>query len=283
MPPRHPLRGRRASLATKHDKLRVIAPPLHASIGLIISETEVDTDALGTFSGEVPRSGSPMETAVRKARLGMESSGLTLGLASEGSIGPDPAFPLLISDREWMVLVDDEMGMTVFESASSFHVRAARAVFDPHEPPADWLDQAGFPDHGLIVRPEDRFDVGVSKGIRDPATLLKAMQAAAVHSPTGKAIVENDFRAHASPSRQQVIASAAERLARRLTSLCPACGAPGWGTVRPLTGLACSACGTWVTNAPRGVVLGCAACDHHAEIQDGAELASPAICPACNP
>lgn len=80
---------RQASLATKHSKERAIARPLRFALGLDIAATpDLDTDLLGTFSGEVPRVGTALEVCKRKARLGMAGTGLPFGLASEGSFGP---------------------------------------------------------------------------------------------------------------------------------------------------------------------------------------------------
>ena len=279
----HPYHGQRASLATLHGKLGQIAPPLAAATGLIVESVAVDTDRLGTFSGELARVGSPMETAVQKARMGMAALGVPIGLASEGSIGPDPQLPFFCRDHEWVVLVDDSRGIVVAEQSHSFGVPALRGVFEPGAIPADWLAEAGFPSHGLIVRPEDRRDAGILKGIHDMLALQAALRAAAGQSSTGRAVVESDLRAHASPSRQQVIAEAAARLANRLGKLCPACGTPGWGEVSAITGLPCGDCGAWIERARKGLRFGCPACPHTAEELDPHAHADPAYCPHCNP
>lgn len=54
----HPYQGRRATLATKHGKLALIGPVMFRRLGLEVETADVDTDVLGTFSGEVPRQGS---------------------------------------------------------------------------------------------------------------------------------------------------------------------------------------------------------------------------------
>lgn len=75
-----------AVLATRHGKLELIAPAL-ARVGYALRAVDVDTDALGTFSGEVPRPGPPRDVAVAKARLAMDASGVEVGVASEGTPG----------------------------------------------------------------------------------------------------------------------------------------------------------------------------------------------------
>ena len=61
-------------------------PPLPAC--RVVVAAEVDTDRLGTFTGEVERPGPPRETALMKARLGQGATGLPCALASEGAFGP---------------------------------------------------------------------------------------------------------------------------------------------------------------------------------------------------
>ena len=86
-----PYAGRRIALATMHAKERAIAPPILKELGaeLVVPE-QIDTDALGTFSGEIERQGTMGEVAVRKARLGMAATDLKIGVASEGTYGPHP-------------------------------------------------------------------------------------------------------------------------------------------------------------------------------------------------
>jgi len=98
--------GRTVGLLTRHDKARMIAPAL-STLGLSLVATDVfDTDRLGTFSGEVERTMTPLECARRKAQLACELTGLDLGLGSEGSFGGGPAPGLVNWDHELLVLWD---------------------------------------------------------------------------------------------------------------------------------------------------------------------------------
>ena len=69
-----------AVMATKHDKGRLITPHFDEILSMRVEEVLVDTDLLGTFSGEIERVGTPLETAIKKARLGMERSGNPFGI-----------------------------------------------------------------------------------------------------------------------------------------------------------------------------------------------------------
>ena len=54
------------SLATKHAKERAITRPFCFSLGLdVLTLTGLDADTLGTFTGEVPREGTPQEVWAR--------------------------------------------------------------------------------------------------------------------------------------------------------------------------------------------------------------------------
>ena len=84
----HPYVDKRIALTTKHDKLRLIKPAFDEYVGCELFEVNLDTDQLGTFTGVIERDAPPRETAIRKARLGMRETGLLIGIASEGSVGP---------------------------------------------------------------------------------------------------------------------------------------------------------------------------------------------------
>ena len=103
---RHPYSGASALLTSKHKKLSLIAPHFQESCGLEVREVALDTDRFGTFAGEIERVGTPLETAVKKARFGLENSNFSIGIASEGSIAADYLIPFVQSDVEIMVLVD---------------------------------------------------------------------------------------------------------------------------------------------------------------------------------
>ncbi len=280
----HPYTGLVAILATKHGKIPLIAPPLERDIGLRVEAVAVDTDSLGTFTGDIPRQGSPLETAVAKARLGMDATGRALGLASEGSIGPHPAMPFVIADREIIVLVDDDNGIVVWEGYSSWDVVAAATSVEASSDLGEFLAEADFPNHQLIVRPNIGAVHPIHKGISSIEKLTAAIAECAAIANDGLARVENDLRAHACPSRQVVIAAAAERLAVRLASRCPACGAPGWGRIDVLLGVPCAWCGTEVTR-PRAEIDGCPACEHRETrpVVSPDDLADPGECSNCNP
>jgi hypothetical protein len=281
----HPYAGRRAVLATQHAKGRAVAVPLMRRLGLGVDEIGIDTDRFGTFSGEVPRLLPALDTAIAKARAGMQAARRPIGLASEGSFGPHPTLPVLPGGQEVLVFVDDERGIVIHESLVTDETNYAQLVVKPGEPIAGFLLRAGFPDHGLVVKPNvDDDPTPVARAVDDPETLLIAIAEAARQSRDLQARLETDMRAHVNPTRMRSIRKLARRLAVRLATLCPSCGAPGFGRVGIERGLPCDSCG-----APTGFVKAerwqCVACDH-AEMRarpDGLKAIGAEHCPVCNP
>lgn len=278
--------GRTAALATKHGKERLIARPLWAAVGLeVVVPESIDTDQLGTFSGEVERSGSPLDTALRKARLGMAALGLPLGLASEGSFGPHPYAPFVALNHELLLFVDDEAGFQVAERLVTEQTNYSHTDAASVEELAAFLSRARFPSHALIVRPKSGFMPGsLFKGIQSAEALAAAVQQCARLSADGLAHVETDMRAHLNPTRRRAIRTLVVRLARRLQQCCPSCHTPGWGVVDLERGLPCEWCGCR-TDLVKAEILGCPRCEHRTSRprSEGPDRAPAQYCPVCNP
>jgi hypothetical protein len=273
--------GARAVLATKHHKAPLIAPPLAAIAQLIVEPVEVDTDILGTFTGEVPRLAGSRETALAKARLGMRAAKAPIGLASEGTITPDPSAPLLALDHELVLLLDDDRDLVIIGQATSDALRVLRRVIAPGDDLEAVLQAADAPPHHLIVRPRAPGRFGITKAIADLEALARAVACASKLDPEGLVVVETDLRAHLCPSRQPTIQRAAEDLALRLATRCPHCQGPGYGVRRALGGLPCEGCGTEVA-IPAAEELGCPGCGH-TELRTSPRItADRALCPVCS-
>lgn len=276
-------RGRRFALLTQHGKERVISPALASALGCQVEVVSgFDTDRLGTFTREIPRAGTQIEAARRKAEIGMELAGLSLGLASEGAFGPDPMMGLLPWNVEIVVLLDATHGLEVVGRAQGPARHLHRLVTDWPAVEA-FAREAGFPEHQLTVRPDGPDDTRVRKGIGDLASLRAAWDWARRASSGAGVFLENDLRAHANPTRMAMIARAAEDLAERVRSRCPECGAPGYALSERIPGLPCADCGA-PTRAPRAEVWACLRCDRReTRAVAGTELADPGSCDFCNP
>lgn len=279
--------GEHIVLATKHSKERAIAPVFAETLGAqIIAPAGIDTDILGTFTGEIPRAGTVMDAVLSKARMGMMRAGLPVGLASEGSYGPHPQIPFIPAGHEVIAFLDEERRLTITEQMLDDGPTYAHAVVGEIQSAEDFLARVGFPAQGLIVKPnkESGKEQNIAKGIQSFPELDKAIGRCAASSLDGQAFVQTDMRAHMNPRRMETIGKLAEKLARRLLTHCPRCSAPGFGTVRVEPGLPCSWCGT-PTDLVRFVVRGCAACTYEEKHSrdDGEPYADPGQCEVCNP
>lgn len=277
--------GQVAALATRHSKDQVIAPVFAEILGISIVVVDVDTDSFGTFTGEVPRTDTPVNVAIAKARAGIVISDLSIGLASEGTIGPDPLVPLITSDFETITFIDERRDMVLSETTRSTDIVAFRQTIDPEVDLSDLMerlaDRADFPHHALIVHSGDLRSGPIVKGLTDEAAVVTAIKTCM--STAGCAVVESDLRACFSPSRMRNIGECARKLAERIATPCLDCGTAGWGRVEPLRGLPCASCGTWIESAIRADVFGCALCPAHQEVPRTDQVVEPRWCPVCNP
>jgi len=286
--------GATAALATMHGKEIAIAPAMRAYLGLdVVTPPHLDTDALGTFTGEIARVGTMREVAIRKARLGMRTSGLRIGIASEGSFGPHPHIPFFSAGLEFMVFVDDERDLIITESLIAEEINHDEAVVASAPELALFLPRAGFPTHGLVVAPNLTASpwwklhperARARKGIVTHDELVDAVDRASRISEDGRARVTTDLRAHMNPTRMGAIARLASLLAARIATVCPKCRAPGFGRVGSARGLPCRDCGA-ESSIPSGDIWRCVACEHEHEQRQLPirESADPGECPQCNP
>lgn len=282
-----PYSGKKIVVSTMHMKETVIGDSLERNLNAThMVPAGLNTDALGTFTGEIERSGLVLATAVAKARLGMVKAGIRYGIASEGSYGLHPTIPMLYAGFELMVLVDDLREIIIVESLIDEEPRYFNISVSPGENIESFLDMAGFPDHALIIRPNcwGKFTDGLAKGVRNRNELDAAIGLAATLSPDGKAFIQNDMRAHMNPTRMQRIERLADTLCKRIKTECPECGMPGFGAVSQVKGLPCQHCGQ-PTSLALGHRHGCVSCSF--EQFNAAHLshaqADPALCEHCNP
>jgi hypothetical protein len=270
-------------LLTQHGKERVIAPVLDAALGCRVERvTGYDTDILGTFTREIPRAGTQLEAARKKAHIGMKLSGLPLGLASEGSFGPDPMVGMFPWNVEYLIFIDEQAGLEIVGLAQG-KANHTHLLTGEWETAKAFARQAGFPAHHLVVRPEGENDPRIRKGIAAWADLEAAFAWAQTQSASDLVFLETDLRAHANPTRMEMIRLAAEDLVKKLLSPCPACGAPGFWIVERIAGLPCGDCDA-PTRVIRADVYGCVKCSHRlTRERTEPPYADPGRCDYCNP
>ena len=284
--PRPLWNGARAVLATMHGKERVIAPLAKRFLALDLRVAQgLDTDAFGTFSREIERTGNPRNAARAKiAGAFALMPQARVGLASEGSFGPHPSLPFCALGRELVLLVDRETGLEVAGHHAAIDTNFAHQVVTDISAGQAFAAKAGFPAHGVIV-------MGVLDG--QPAPHLALFKEAASEADlaamvaqsialTGAAHIETDMRAHRNPRRMRAIRRAMVDLVWRLRSQCPTCARPGFAIMGRISGLPCKWC-AGPTHLTRAAIWGCEGCGHREERTVAATAADPAHCEACNP
>lgn len=282
---KYPYKDKKCVIATMHDKEKAIAPAFWDLLGLQMIKTEIDTDQLGTFTGEVERKGTPLNCVREKCALAMKGGKFAIGIASEGSFGPHPFIPFLGCDHEILYFMDQERGFALHQSLLSTKTNHRAEAFSDLQQLKTFCDQVLFPSHGLIVRPnKSDKKIFIIKGIQTYDVLEDAFLKSCRLSEDGKALLETDMRAHMNPTRMEVIKELADSFAKRLATPCPLCDTPGWGVVDTQKGLECEMCGS-ETDMAKFEVFGCPKCPHkeNRPRQDGLTVANPQYCGWCNP
>jgi len=278
-----PYDGEEIAFLTQHGKEKLIGTLLEYSFRCRVKHVDgYDTDQLGTFTREIPREGTQLEAAVRKARIGMELTGCHLGLASEGAFGPDPAAGMMPWDVEMVVLVDDQQDLQIAGIAQG-PARMGHIITGSRDELLEFARRHDSPNHALVLRPEDVPDAPIVKGLKEQSELLGAFEQAIKASSSGQVFCEVDLRAHCNPTRQVLIRKAAENLVERLFSGCPSCGSPGYWVKGLRTGLPCAWCKV-PTHEIIADIWACPGCglEHERERQHK-KFADPAHCDNCNP
>lgn len=272
-------------LPTKHQKSNAIAPVFDKVLQAGVLEYVVDTDLLGTFSGEIERKGTALECAQKKCEWGLQNGEAQYALASEGSFGPHPWLPFMAADTEVLYFIDKALGFHLHVTDVFGETNYQMTEVASYEELLSFADKALFPSHALILRSCAREKKGeIFKGLQTKSDLESAFLEALKVSPQKKVFVETDMRAHLNPTRMKIIEKLSQTLAKRLLSLCPCCATPGWGKIDREIGLPCSWCDR-PTLGTKTEIFGCTKCSHKEKIlPSNRQLkADPGHCGYCNP
>jgi sulfur carrier protein ThiS len=276
---------RRAILGTMHGKERVIAPILEQEIGLkVIVPDHFDSDKFGTFTRDIKRISTQIETARRKAQQAIELSGYDIGIASEGSFYPYPNLPIVSCNRELILLCDRVHNLEIIGQAIVTETNHAHQTVINLSDALEFAEKVGFPAHGLVVMVDKNSlnSEEIFKGITNEADLVKIVKD--ILDKNGTVHLETDMRAMHNPTRMKAIVAATENLVQKLKQLCPNCGCPGFDIVERKGGLPCSLC-HFPTSLIKLDIYGCQKCDYREEkiFPNGQATADPMYCEYCNP
>jgi hypothetical protein len=281
--------GRRLLVASKHKKEEVIAPLFFNELGLTsIVLDEFDTDAFGTFTGEIERVGGPLDALRKKAYAALSSSNFDLVVASEGSFGPHPSLFFVPAADEMLIFIDRKNDLEILAREVSTETNFNSAEIDTEEALLKFAEQSLFPSHALILSNPIENSTNpiekpfIFKGITSQEELIDIYTYLRKKSKTVH--VQTDMRALYNPTRMKTIAKACHKLIRNILSQCPSCDTLGYNVTDVLDGLTCSLCGrpTKSTLAHQYVCRRCG----HKELKYYPNLKmeeDPTFCDYCNP
>jgi hypothetical protein len=275
--------GRNLLIATKHEKEKVIVPILEKELGVncfLISD--LDTDELGTFTGEVERKDDLITTARKKFIMAMEMANCDLAIASEGSFGPHPAIFFVHSDDEFLLLLDKKNDLEICVRELSLLTNYNGSEIKTEDELKKFATNSNFPTHGLILRKSKNDLSFIVKGITNEVQLKHTFLN--LINNFGTAYIETDMRAMYNPTRMAVIERAALKLVEKIKSKCPNCGTPGFGIIDTKEGLPCHHC-YFPTQSTLSFIYSCQKCTYKKEEQypNGKQTEDPMYCDICNP
>lgn len=275
--------NRRIVLLTKHQKEKAIRGVLEEGTGCeLIVENRYDTDKLGTFSREIKRPKSQLDTARMKIRKGIKLLKVDIGIASEGSFGSHPFVPIPWN-VELVLLYDKKENFEIFGLFEGPETNLGHLLTESYENALEFAKQIGFPEHFLILRPDNEFSKKIIKDVDSFDKLKESFHWCYLKSKTGKVFIETDMRAHANPTRMKNIEKATENLVSKLLNFCPKCNAPGFIVDQVIKGLPCEQCGI-PSEMTLKYIYSCHKCKHELEeLYPKGQHAPAQYCNYCNP
>lgn len=275
--------GRQIVIATKHAKEKVIAPHLTKELGLnCFVPDQLDTDLLGTFSGEVERVDSPLDTARKKCQMAMDLTSVDLAIASEGSFGPHPSLPFIPAHEEYLLLIDKKNNWEFVVRKLETKTNYRQITLHSTDSLPELITLTQFPSHALIVKKSADDATDCVKGITQENMLFHTVET--FIERFGKCHIETDMRAMYNLTRMGVIDVMTKSLIQQIQTACPSCQAPGFRLKDFVRGLPCAYCGE-ATRSVKAEIYACQSCSYtESRIPGHAMLKEdPMYCDYCNP
>lgn len=274
---------RKLVIATMHGKEVVIAPRLTRALGVYCEiPLGLNTDSLGTFTGEIGRNLDPLSTARSKCMMAMKISGADLAVASEGSFGPHPEMFFASANDEIILFLDKKNDLEIIGRKLSLNTNFDGALIKSIEELQEFAERSKFPEHALILRKSKEDFSVIKKGIKDKQLLEKE----AIHllSMNTTLWVETDMRAMNNPTRMMVIGDATDNLIEHIQSRCPKCSTPGFSVNNTISGLPCELC-FQPTRSVAFLSYLCKKCglEENKPRKDRKKMEDPMYCDFCNP
>jgi hypothetical protein len=277
--------GRKMVLSSMHQKELAMKAIIEEFLKVeIIIPKNIDTDIYGTFSGEVERKYSPIETLKIKINKGLELTNTQLGIGNEGSFVPHPSFPWVNADIETVMLIDQENDVCIEATDITTETNFDKKNISKWTELQDFANKTFFPSHALILKLENKAGkvLETLKGIHDWKMLEETYFQ--FSKKQGLCVVETDMRAMYNPMRMKFITEVTKKLVKKVCSLCPSCGWIGFDSTEVIEGLPCEWC-SQPTSLPLKEIKKCIKCQFEEEkwFPKGIMFSEPMNCNYCNP
>ena len=247
-----------------HGKERAIAPPFRRVLGAeIVVAPDLDTDKLGTFSGEVPRPDALVETALLKAEMVFRGARCRLRAGERRQLRTDRPRAAQSRRRRDPGLRRPQARRPPDRDPATHRTNWRLQRFEAGDPDRLLaLKGMGFPEFGVFVGCNSDMSHPV-KGLNTVDEVIAAMDREARRSDDGLAVLYSDMRAHRNPMRMKVLRAlsgnspgALLRFARPATPQASAISIPGAGcparaAVSPPTGSISRSTAAWPAAMPR--------------------------------
>lgn len=276
-------KNRKLLIATKHQKELVIAPLLekHLEVKCVLNEN-FDTDLLGTFSGEIERKLTVIETLRQKCLLAVKNTDFDLVMASEGSFGSHPTLFFASADDEFLMFKDLKNDIEIVARNLSIDTNFDSCLVKNQENLEKFALKVKFPSHGIILKSSENNPEVIIKDSETLSDLIKNYEI--LKQNYNGVFAETDMRANKNPTRMLVISQTTQKLIEKITCLCPKCQFPGFEIKEVNAGLPCDLCG-FKTKSTLSYTYGCSKCDFKEEefYPLGKKTEDPTYCDFCNP
>jgi hypothetical protein len=272
------LKNKTIVVASKHEKDKVIKPLFDVKFDSTFLSCNIDTDQLGTFSGEIKRILTPYEAAIEKCRMAFNETDADFAISSEGSFGPHPTLFFVPADEELMLFMSRNEELIIWAKHISTETNYNQIDNPTEQELIDFLANIQFPSHKVIFKSEKK----IKKDIENLNILNQLVSYARQNKQTFR--IETDMRAHCNPSRMKVIEETTHKLIEKINSNCPSCELPGFSVQEAVKGLPCSQCGLPTQSTLKHIKV-CQQCNHQEEIffPRGIKEEDPTYCSFCNP
>lgn len=286
----HPYHGIKIAFTTMHEKEKILSPLFNAKLSAsFVIPKNINTDLLGTFTGEIKRDSDLQAVLRKKAHAGMKELGLDYGLASEGSFVAHPLVPFLNYSFESLVFVDAQKKIEIFSNLKSSESQALYSEIKSQKDLQTFLKQINFKEQALVLKPSHDFSGSnefIFKGLTEENSTLEAYNKIRSQFNQENAWVETDNRAHMSFKRRAAILKSGEELMTKILSVCNGCGCPGFAMSDSVKGLPCGLCGLKSDITLKEIWTCPNSSCSHSETRpraDGLETIESSHCQGCNP